>query len=350
MKNKEYLSIKEASEILGVDRTTLRRWDKSGKLKPYRNPLNKYRQYKKVDVIKLAQETNKIPSDRIAFNINQYCSFFNKHITVLFQNYLSKEVYELISKRGNIQDTFLKLHYIKTFNLLISIFRLCSPAIGKTLPDEAKIISRSLFEHISNFLYIYSHDTADEINKLIIRFGDYGTYIAQHRYAIDYMKEINLYQSIEDDGIKLLTQKVTDYYDKYNIKENIEEYKNKHKTKNLTSWHGLKIGDFYKFIYENLNGGETFIFYKKFYTDSNAYIHCNLIDYINEEGIIVGNTHKEDTLQVVHYTILITLGYIELFYRLIDIDIQKVHPKIFNDFKTLCTNYYNFMGEFKTND
>ena len=74
------------------------------------------------------------------------------------------------------------------------------------------------------------------------------------------------------------------------------------------------------------------------------------MDYINEAGVIVGNTHKEDALQVVHYTILMILGYIELFYRLIDIDIQKVYPKIFNDFKILCTNYYNFMGEFKSND
>lgn len=47
MNIKDYITIKEAAELLGVDKTTLRRWDKAGKLKPYRHPLNKYRLYKK---------------------------------------------------------------------------------------------------------------------------------------------------------------------------------------------------------------------------------------------------------------------------------------------------------------
>lgn len=47
MNIKDYITIKEAAELLSVDKTTLRRWDKAGKLKPYRHPLNKYRLYKK---------------------------------------------------------------------------------------------------------------------------------------------------------------------------------------------------------------------------------------------------------------------------------------------------------------
>ena len=47
MNIEDYITIKEAAELLGVDKTTLRRWDKAGKLKPYRHPLNKYRLYKK---------------------------------------------------------------------------------------------------------------------------------------------------------------------------------------------------------------------------------------------------------------------------------------------------------------
>ncbi len=56
MNIKEYITIKEASEILGVDKTTLRRWDKSGKLKPHRHPLNKYRLYKKADLEQLLKD------------------------------------------------------------------------------------------------------------------------------------------------------------------------------------------------------------------------------------------------------------------------------------------------------
>jgi len=43
----EYLTIAEASKLLGVSISTLRNWDKQGKLKAYRNPMNKYRLYRK---------------------------------------------------------------------------------------------------------------------------------------------------------------------------------------------------------------------------------------------------------------------------------------------------------------
>ncbi len=41
-----YFSIKEAADILGVSALTLRNWDKSGKFKAQRHPMNNYRVYK----------------------------------------------------------------------------------------------------------------------------------------------------------------------------------------------------------------------------------------------------------------------------------------------------------------
>lgn len=46
----DYLTIKDAAEILGVCEMTLRRWDKAKTLKSYRNPANKYRLYKKSEL------------------------------------------------------------------------------------------------------------------------------------------------------------------------------------------------------------------------------------------------------------------------------------------------------------
>lgn len=47
MTNKEiYFSIKEAAGILGVSPLTLRNWDKTGKFKAQRHPMNNYRVYK----------------------------------------------------------------------------------------------------------------------------------------------------------------------------------------------------------------------------------------------------------------------------------------------------------------
>jgi DNA-binding transcriptional MerR regulator len=41
----EYLTIKDAAKILGVNPETLRRWDNIGKLKTKRHPINNYRIY-----------------------------------------------------------------------------------------------------------------------------------------------------------------------------------------------------------------------------------------------------------------------------------------------------------------
>ena len=39
------LTVSEAAAKLGVTPATLRNWDRAGKLKPIRHPLNKYRLY-----------------------------------------------------------------------------------------------------------------------------------------------------------------------------------------------------------------------------------------------------------------------------------------------------------------
>ncbi len=45
-----YITIKQASKILGVSPLTLRNWDKNGKLKAHRHPMNNYRVYKIEDL------------------------------------------------------------------------------------------------------------------------------------------------------------------------------------------------------------------------------------------------------------------------------------------------------------
>ena len=50
---KDFLTIKEADEFLGVTATTLRNWDRREKLVPVRHPVNGYRLYRKSDLEKL---------------------------------------------------------------------------------------------------------------------------------------------------------------------------------------------------------------------------------------------------------------------------------------------------------
>lgn len=55
----ELLQIKEAAKFLQVTGQTLRNWDKQGKLKPHRHPMNNYRLYKKSDLLKLLKRIEK---------------------------------------------------------------------------------------------------------------------------------------------------------------------------------------------------------------------------------------------------------------------------------------------------
>ena len=46
----DYLTVSEAAERLGVSSGTLRNWDRTGRLKAHRNPLNGYRLYLRSDL------------------------------------------------------------------------------------------------------------------------------------------------------------------------------------------------------------------------------------------------------------------------------------------------------------
>ncbi len=53
---KLYITIKQASAILDVSPLTLRNWDKNGKLKAHRHPMNNYRVYKMEDLETVIRE------------------------------------------------------------------------------------------------------------------------------------------------------------------------------------------------------------------------------------------------------------------------------------------------------
>ena len=52
----KYLTVHQAAELLGVSMSTLRNWDRTGKLKAARHPLNMYRLYLRSDLEKILQD------------------------------------------------------------------------------------------------------------------------------------------------------------------------------------------------------------------------------------------------------------------------------------------------------
>lgn len=69
----DYISLSEASELVGKSKETLRRWDREGKLSAVREPLSNYRLYKKSEVEELfsgfiSQDANKKTSNSVQPN------------------------------------------------------------------------------------------------------------------------------------------------------------------------------------------------------------------------------------------------------------------------------------------
>lgn len=57
---KGLVTVKEAAKLFGVRVETIRRWDKLGKLRAVRHPMNNYRLYRLVDLKKIADKIGKL--------------------------------------------------------------------------------------------------------------------------------------------------------------------------------------------------------------------------------------------------------------------------------------------------
>ena len=56
MKNKGFVSVKEAASILDVAQNTIRAWGAAGKITEFRHPVNNYRLYEKAELEQLVNQ------------------------------------------------------------------------------------------------------------------------------------------------------------------------------------------------------------------------------------------------------------------------------------------------------
>lgn len=61
---RDMLTVTEAAEYLGVSASTLRNWDRSGKLPAARHPVNSYRLYRKADLDTILNALGAVEVDR----------------------------------------------------------------------------------------------------------------------------------------------------------------------------------------------------------------------------------------------------------------------------------------------
>lgn len=53
---RSHFNIAEAASLLGVSVSTLRNWDRQGKLTPRRHPINGYRMYDRAEIMRLKEQ------------------------------------------------------------------------------------------------------------------------------------------------------------------------------------------------------------------------------------------------------------------------------------------------------
>ncbi len=56
LKPMDYMKIREAAEFVGVDKETLRNWERNNKISVYRDPINSHRLYKKEDLEEILKQ------------------------------------------------------------------------------------------------------------------------------------------------------------------------------------------------------------------------------------------------------------------------------------------------------
>ncbi|MGA2258942.1 MAG: helix-turn-helix domain-containing protein [Thermoguttaceae bacterium] len=62
---RDYLTVSEAANFLGVSAATLRNWDRAGKVKATRHPVNGYRLYRKEDLSNLLEKVKDGPNGMV---------------------------------------------------------------------------------------------------------------------------------------------------------------------------------------------------------------------------------------------------------------------------------------------
>ena len=181
----EYLTIKDAAELLGVTPTTLRNWDKSKKLVAHRNPINGYRLYTVEDVTKILRD--KSENDQ-AYRLDVFANQTDVQ-TFLFP--------DLFSQSESKQDT-------RTLRLLVR-------QMSKAFRDSMGGGLLERFEEISKILYCKLYDerecrAKDSYTRQFYFSADAPPNTTYQRIATLYEKAISLLPNVFTNSQRKLSK------------------------------------------------------------------------------------------------------------------------------------------------
>ena len=276
--------------------------------------------------------------------IKEHIDFFNNYLAKeLFDYFHTSEVQDSINSRKNkYMCKYIKQHFLKTYNLLVAVIILAYGNPHKILLDESKIVFRSLFENILNFIYIFSFDDIEKQDSLIEKFYDFAE-ISINQYSKKFLnstkdssklskEEKLIYSKLQKDGakdkIKILTE---NFYKKYN-------------PRNKNTWSGKSITE----LFEELSSEKPdwgMAFYKKYYDDTNPYVHCNILEYFDEDGFVIENKNEQDLLELIHKSIFLFFGYTEALFQMLIQDFRNKFSYVYDQYEKIDSNYHTIQKE-----
>lgn len=276
--------------------------------------------------------------------IKEHIDFFNNYLAKeLFDYFHTSEVQDSINLRKNkYMCKYIKQHFLKTYNLLVAVVILAYGNSHKTLLDEGKIIFRSLFENILNFMYIFSFEEIEMQEKLIEQFYDYAEISINqyHKKFLDAFKK-NPNPSKEE---RLIYSKLIENGSEDKIKSLFENFNKKYKSQNKNTWSGISTN---KMLEEICSKKPKWglAFYKKYYDDANPYVHCNILEYFDENGYIVENKSEQNKLELIHKSIFMFFGYADALFRMLISNFKDIFSKIYDEYEIIDDNYHKTQRE-----
>lgn len=231
--------------------------------------------------------------------------------------YASKFVEEnndLISKRNKYIRKYIVQSSQKMAEFALSIYILMENE-SISFPYEAKIIARSMFEHLFDFMYIFYEDESTkkilpESTSLIKRFYDYQkrcTFFYKHYEVLDKLANETSLSDIQNKHLKQLKK----LNRKINFRTKINTYKNKYHTNEIKNWRGFGIS---KSIYDFC--GHLTSIYQKLYSTYCTYTHVAYLKEFNEKNPFGFNVEKCEEIDAYYYLNLIYTIYLKMLYNL----------------------------------
>lgn len=270
--------------------------------------------------------------------INELFSLSNVYYTNA--EFEKEEQQNIINNYSDNIQWYSRSSYLKMFNLFRSVIKLAD------YPNEAKIIIRTMFEHLINFYYVF--ENTSEIDKKIERFYDYQYDITPSYFLYETYKRLedkkaknnqNLDEYEDDLLIKSKNEvnqhnvedKRTNFIKKYESEFNDKSWKEKNNK--LQNWTGKTFNSLFMDIMQEKDKKEEdkiFANYKhllyKIYNYLCLYVHCGDLIFIDNTKNEISDRETIESLYLANY---IFSFFINNFYPKLGQESHNTPTKIY---------------------